>query len=75
MLLTARSRAAIPTSKFALPGRRAYPIEDASHAANAKARAAQQLAAGNLSQAQHDEIVRKANAKLVDGTLAGRTYG
>ena len=35
--LTSRTRKEIPTSKFALPGRR-YPIEDASHARNALAR-------------------------------------
>ncbi len=73
MLLTARARNAIPTSKFALPGERKYPIEDPSHARNAIARAAQQLNAGNLSQAQHDEIVLKARRKLVGGALATRT--
>jgi len=72
MLLTGPARARIPTAKFALPGERKYPIEDRSHAINAKARAAQQLAAGNLTPEQHDEIVRKANAKLVGGAMAGR---
>lgn len=72
MLLTARARSAIPTSKFALPGVRKYPIEDASHARNAIARAAQQLNAGNLSQSQHDEIVSKAHRKLVGGAMASR---
>ena len=72
MLLTARTRAAIPTREFALPGRRGYPIEDASHARNAIARAAQQLNAGNLSQSEHDEIVRKAHTKLIGGALALR---
>ena len=38
--LTTASRNAIPTSKFALPGRR-YPIEDAAHARNALARVSQ----------------------------------
>lgn len=38
--LTAATRKAIPTSKFALGGRR-YPIEDASHARNALARVSQ----------------------------------
>lgn len=37
--LTAKTRDAIPTSEFAGPGR-TYPIEDESHAANAKARVA-----------------------------------
>lgn len=38
--LTVKSRKAIPTSKFAGPGR-SYPIEDKAHARNAKARASQ----------------------------------
>ncbi len=38
--LTTKTRKAIPTSKFAGPGR-SYPIEDKAHARNAKARAAQ----------------------------------
>ncbi len=38
--LTSKARKAIPTSKFAGPDR-SYPIQDRSHAANAKARAAQ----------------------------------
>jgi hypothetical protein len=37
MKLTAAARKKIPTSKFALAGRR-YPIEDASHARNALSR-------------------------------------
>ena len=35
--LTAKTRNAIPSKSFALPGRR-YPIEDKSHARNALAR-------------------------------------
>lgn len=38
--LTSEARNALPTSTFALPGRR-YPIEDKSHARNALARVAQ----------------------------------
>ena len=72
MLLTGAMRARIPSTKFALPGSRKYPIEDDSHARNAIARAAQQLNAGNLSQSEHDEIVRKAHAKLVGGAMAAR---
>lgn len=39
--LTAKARKSIPTSQFAEPGRRAYPIEDASHARNALSRVSQ----------------------------------
>ena len=38
--LTASARNALSGGSFALPGRR-YPIQDRSHAANAKARVAQ----------------------------------
>src|SRR5262249_6922757 len=41
--LSASARAALPKSSFGQPGRRAYPMPDPSHAANAKARAAQQV--------------------------------
>jgi hypothetical protein len=39
--LTSKKRKSLPTSSFAVPGRRAYPIEDASHARNALARVSQ----------------------------------
>lgn len=61
--LDAATRQAIPTGEFAGPGR-SYPIEDKSHAANAKARAKQQLDAGHLSQTEYESIVSKANRKL-----------
>lgn len=38
--LTSKSRNSLPSSDFALPGRR-YPIEDKAHARNALARIAQ----------------------------------
>ena len=38
--LTAKERAKLPASDFALPGRR-YPIEDKAHARNALARVSQ----------------------------------
>lgn len=61
--LTAATRKKIPTKQFAGPDR-SYPVEDKSHAANAKARAKQQLDAGRLSQGQYKKIVSKANRKL-----------
>lgn len=39
--LTAKDRKKLPASDFALPDKRAYPVEDASHARNALARVAQ----------------------------------
>ncbi len=69
-----RERGALPGSAFALERQRKYPlyvrgpggtlVPSGSHASNAKARAAQQLTLGNLSIAQHDRIVRKADAVL-----------
>ena len=41
-----------------------YPMPDKSHAANAKARAKQSLAAGNLSRAEYNRVVKMADAKL-----------
>lgn len=62
--LTTRGRHELPDSKFALPDERKYPIENREHAANAKARAAQQYAKGNLTAAQKAQIDRRANEML-----------
>ncbi len=62
--LNAAARKAIPTSEFGLPGSRKYPMPDKSHAANAKARATQQVAKGNLSAGAAARIRAKANAVL-----------
>ena len=61
MFLTAAARSRIPSSQFGEPGSRKYPMPDPSHAANAKARAHQQLNRGALSQAMYQQIVAKAN--------------
>jgi hypothetical protein len=62
--LTAKARKALPSSTFALPATRGYPIPDASHAANAKARATQAVAAGRMSASTKATIDAKANKKL-----------
>ena len=62
--LTSQERRALPKSKFGLPGSKSYPINDRSHAANAKARATQQVKAGNLSPAAKAQIDAKANRVL-----------
>jgi translation elongation factor P/translation initiation factor 5A len=61
--LSSKARKALPKSTFAGPGR-SYPVPDKSHAANAKARAAQQVKAGNLSPGAKAKIVAKANKVL-----------
>jgi hypothetical protein len=65
--LTASRRAKLPAKTFGLPAKKAYPMPDRSHAANAKARASQQVKAGNLSPAQKATIDAKANKKLKGG--------
>lgn len=57
--LTAAARKKIPSSEFGLPGKRAYPMPDRAHAANAKARAAQ-----FASPAEKAKIDAKANRIL-----------
>lgn len=62
--LTTKARKALPKSDFGLPGKRAYPMPDKSHARNAKARAAQAVKRGKLSKGQQKQIDAKANRKL-----------
>ena len=62
--LTAKQRRAIPTSKFGLPEERKYPLNNPSHAANAKSRASQQEAKGNITPSQKATIFSKANKVL-----------
>jgi hypothetical protein len=63
-IIKAARRAALPATTFGLPGQRKYPMPDASHAANAKARATQQEKAGNLTSAQKAAVDAKANRVL-----------
>lgn len=62
--LTSKERKDIPTGKFALPTERKYPVNDRSHAANAKSRASQQEAAGNISSSTKSKIDAAANKVL-----------
>ena len=62
--LTTHDRDEIPAKKFAEPEKRAYPIEDKSHARNAKARASQAVKAGRMSKAEEGKIDRKDNEVL-----------
>ncbi len=65
--LSAKQRKKLPKVEFGEPGKRAYPMPDKAHAANAKARAAQQVKAGNLSPAVAARIDAKANRVLGKG--------
>ena len=62
--LTSKRRSDLPKIAFGLPGSRKYPMPGRAHAANAKARATQQVAKGNLSESAAEQIRRKANAVL-----------
>lgn len=62
--LTTAARKEIPTGEFGIPSKRAYPMPDRSHAANAKARATQMVAKGKLSEGAAAKIRAKANQVL-----------
>ncbi len=62
--LTTSKKKAEPKSDFGLPEERKYPMPDAAHARNAKARASQQEHAGNLSAADKKKVDAKANKVL-----------
>jgi hypothetical protein len=62
--LTAAKKNVEPTKEFGLPDQRKYPMPDASHARNAKARAAQMEHQGKLSAADKKKIDAKANKIL-----------
>lgn len=63
--LKEKKRDSLKDSTFGLPEERKYPMPDKSHAANAKARASQQVDKGNLTKAEEAKIDRKAD-KILD---------
>lgn len=63
MKLTSKTRKSLPKKDFAGPDR-SFPVNDKSHAANAKARATQQFNKGNLSAGARAKIDAKANKVL-----------
>jgi len=74
--LSAKKRESLPAKDFGLPEKARtkeakresgnYPMPDKPHARNAKARAAQQEEAGNLSKKERERIDRKADKILDD---------
>jgi hypothetical protein len=62
--LTAAKKKAEPKSEFGLPKERKYPMPDASHARNAKARASQMEHQGKLSASDKKKIDAKADRIL-----------
>ena len=74
--LSAKQREKLPAKEFGLPEKARtkddkkesgnYPMPDKAHARNAKARAAQQRKAGNLTKKEEERIDRKADKMLDD---------
>ena len=62
--LTSAKKNAEPKTEFGLPEKRKYPMPDASHARNAKARASQMEHQGKLSAADKKKIDAKADRVL-----------
>jgi hypothetical protein len=61
--LSSKTRNALPDRVFGLPGRR-FPLNNRSHAANAKARASEGVKKGWITSSQKATIDRKANKVL-----------
>ena len=80
--LSSAQRKSMPKSEFGLPGKKAYPMPDASHAANAKARASQAVNAGRMSpgtekkiDAKADRVMGKSGKSMPErGERAGKNY-
>jgi hypothetical protein len=74
--LSDEKRESLPAKEFGLPEKARtkaqkkeggnYPMPDEAHARNAKARAAQQRKAGNLTKQEEERIDRKADKILDD---------
>jgi len=64
--LTDKARKVLPKSEFAGPDR-SYPVNDKSHARNAKARASQAVSAGRMSKSTEAKINAKADRVLGKG--------
>ena len=62
--LTGKERSKIPSGEFGIPSQRKYPMEDASHARNAKARASEMEHKGRISKGTEAKIDRKADKVL-----------
>ena len=63
--LDEKDRDSLRSSEYGLPEKKKYPMPDASHARNAKARASQQEHEGRLSAGDKAKIDRKAD-KILD---------
>ena len=64
MAISAKKRKSLKKSQFGLPGSRKYPVDTRKRAANAKARATQQVKKGNLSKSGQRQVNAAANRRL-----------
>lgn len=62
--LSSAKRKELPKSEFALPGSKKYPVNDRSHAGNAKARASEMEKKGKISESTKEKIDARANKVL-----------
>ena len=62
--LSTNERNALDDKDFGLPEKRSYPMPDANHARNAKARASEEFHKGNLSASEKAQIDLKADDVL-----------
>jgi hypothetical protein len=65
--LKAKARNKLPKSEFGMPGERKFPLNDKSHARNAKARASEMANKGKISESTKASIDRKADKVLGKG--------
>lgn len=65
--LKAKARNKLPKSDFGMPGERKYPLNDKSHARNAKSRASEMENKGKISESTKASIDRKADKVLGKG--------
>ena len=64
--LTTKARKRLKPKEFALPKSRKYPLNDKTHAANAKSRASEMEHKGKISKETEEKIDAKAN-KVIKG--------
>ena len=62
--LTSKERNALPSSDFAEPRSRKYPVENASHARNALSRVSESLNRGDISVKDANMVREKAHRVL-----------
>ena len=73
--LKEKKRDSLKSSTFGLPEERKYPMPDKSHAANAKARASQQVETGNLTKPRRPRSTARPTGSSTRILSAGDSAG